>query len=254
MLTVFILPVLRDNYSFMLVDEATGTCAVVDPATSEPVLQFLDHHQLRLDAVYNTHHHFDHVGGNLVLKEKTGCDIYGPVAEAPQIPGIDHLLKAGDSIHVGEAQAVVLWAPGHTRGHLLYHFEKEKICFVGDTLFSLGCGRLFEGAPAEMWQSLQHFKQMPDETKLYCAHEYTLANCRFAESLLGEDRALLAYKAGCLDKQARNEPTIPTLLGRERRLNPFLAVEDAAYRARIGLADLSALEAFGEIRRQKDHF
>ena len=254
MLRVDILPVLTDNYIFMLVDEATNTCAVVDPAASEPVLSYLRDRDLSLSAIYNTHHHFDHVGGNLDLKIQTGCQIFGYGPDAPRIPGVDHLLTEGDVIEVGESKARVLFAPGHTSGHILYHFEEDQKCFVGDTLFSIGCGRLFEGTPAEMWQSLQHFKDMPEETEIYCAHEYTLANIRFAEALVGEDDALLAYQELCLEKQSGGNPTIPTNLGVEQALNPFLAVSDGDYRAQVGLGHLSALEAFTKIRSQKDHF
>ncbi len=254
MLRVHLIPALHDNYIFMLIDEETKTCAVVDPAEAQPVLEYLQHHDLTLEAIYNTHHHFDHVGGNLDLKAQTGCKIYGYGPDAERLPGLEYPLSEGDLIHVGKSVAKVLFAPGHTTGHILYHFEKDHICFVGDTLFSLGCGRLFEGTPAQMWQSLQHFKSMPPETKIYCAHEYTLANCRFAETLVGEEGSLREYKEKCLDRQSQGIPTIPTTLGVEKQLNPFLAVESSEYRKAIGMEGLSPLEAFTEIRRQKDHF
>ena len=254
MLKIDTLPVLQDNYIFMLVDEETRACAVVDPAEAEPVLDYLQQHNLSLSAIYNTHHHLDHVGGNLELKSQTGCDIYGYGPDGARLPGLDHPLGAGDLIQVGNSTAKVLFAPGHTSGHILYHFEKDRICFVGDTLFSLGCGRLFEGTPAQLWQSLGHFKAMPDDTKIYCAHEYTLANCRFAETLVGDERELMAYKEKCLERQSQKIPTIPTTLGIEKQINPFLAVDSQTYRESIGLGHLSPLEALTEIRCQKDRF
>ena len=254
MLIVDMLPVLQDNYIFMLVDEETRVCAVVDPAEAPPVLTYLQQHNLTLEAIYNTHHHGDHVGGNLELKAQTGCKIFGYGPDAERLPGLDHPLAAGDLIHVGHSQGRVLFAPGHTRGHVLYHFDKERICFVGDTLFSLGCGRLFEGTAGQMWQSLQHFKAMPQDTKIYCAHEYTLANCRFAETLVGEEVSLMAYKEKCLALQEKGVPTIPTTLAVESSLNPFLAVASLRYRELIGRRSSDPLEAFTELRRQKDHF
>lgn len=254
MLHVDILPVLTDNYIFMLVDQGTQTCVVVDPAEAKPVLEYLQENNLTLSAIYNTHHHFDHVGGNRELKEVTGCDVYGYGPDKERLPGIDHSLKEGDMIHIGGSQARVLFAPGHTRGHILYYFEKDRKCFVGDTLFSMGCGRLFEGTPAQMWHSLEQFFHLPDETEIYCAHEYTLANIRFAETLLGGDADLLSYKEMCLEKQARGEPTVPTILGLEKRLNPFLAVASSDYRAALGFSALSPAESFAKIRAQKDDF
>ncbi len=254
MLHVDVLSVLTDNYIFMLVDETTQICVVIDPAVADPVLDYLEQNNLTLSAIYNTHHHNDHVGGNLELKEKTGCEVYGYGPDRDRIPGMTHPLKEGDMISVGDSQAVVIFAPGHTLGHILYHFEKDRKCFVGDTLFSIGCGRVFEGTPAQMWQSLEHFFHMPDETEIYCAHEYTLANIRFAETLVGEDVDLLSYKEKCLEKQGRGDPTIPTTLGLEKHLNPFLAVVSADYRDHIGFSSSSSLDSFANIRAQKDHF
>lgn len=254
MLRVEILPSLSDNYIFLLIDEQSNTCAVVDPAEAQPVLKKIQELNLTLKSIFNTHHHFDHVGGNLALKQKTGCSVYGYGPDAERLPGIDHLLKVGDCVTLGESRGRVLFAPGHTLGHILYHFEEDQKCFVGDTLFSLGCGRLFEGTPQQMWKSLHVFFDMPDETQIYCAHEYTLANCRFAETLVGEDPTLVAYKEHCLEKLKKGQPTIPTTLAVEKKLNPFLAVSRDAYRQHIGLSHLSALQGFTELRRRKDSF
>jgi len=254
MLRVELIPSLSDNYIFLLIDEVSKKCAVVDPAEAKPVLKRVQELGLTLESIFNTHHHFDHVGGNLELKQETNCAIYGYGQDAERLPGIDHLLNVDDSVVLGESRAHVIFAPGHTLGHILYFFEEDKKCFVGDTLFSVGCGRLFEGTPEQMWNSLQVFLDMPDETEIYCAHEYTLANCRFAETLVGEDEDLLAYKELCLEKLGKGQPTIPTTLSVEKLINPFLAVSRESYRQRVGLGHLSALEAFTELRRRKDSF
>lgn len=254
MLRVELIPSLSDNYIFLLVDDLTKKCAVVDPAEAKPVLKRVQELGLTLESIFNTHHHFDHVGGNLELKQETNCQIYGYGLDAERLPGVDYLLKADDCVALGENKAHVLFAPGHTLGHILYHFEEDQKCFVGDTLFSVGCGRLFEGTPEQMWNSLQVFLEMPDETEVYCAHEYTLANCRFAETLVGEEESLLTYKEHCLSTLEKGQPTIPTTLAVEKVINPFLAVSRESYRQRIGLGHLSAFQAFTELRQRKDSF
>ena len=254
MLRVELIPSFSDNYIFLLVDDLSKKCAVVDPAEAKPVLKRVQELGLTLESIFNTHHHFDHVGGNLELKHETKCQIYGYGADAERLPGIDHLLMAGDFVVLGESRARVIFAPGHTLGHILYHFEEDQKCFVGDTIFSIGCGRLFEGTSEQMWESLQVFLEMPDETEIYCAHEYTLANCRFAETLVGEEENLLAYKEDCLLKLEKSQPTLPTTLAVEKLINPFLAVSRESYRQRIGLGHLSARQAFAELRQRKDSF
>lgn len=254
MLRVELIPSLSDNYTFLLVDDSSKKCAVVDPAEAKPVLKRLEELGLTLESIFNTHHHFDHVGGNLDLKQETDCKIYGYGPDSERLPGVDCLLKAGDYVVLGKSRARVIFAPGHTLGHILYHFEDDKKCFVGDTLFSVGCGRLFEGTPEQMWRSLQVFLDMPDKTEIYCAHEYTVANCRFAETLVGEDESLQTYKDYCLEQLEKGQQTIPTTLAVEKLINPFLAVSRDSYRQRIGLGHLSALQAFTELRRRKDSF
>ncbi len=254
MLRVELIPALFDNYIFLLIDEASNKGAVVDPAEATPVLKRVRELGLSLESIFNTHHHFDHVGGNLELKKETNCTVYGYGADAERIPGIDRLLNDGDFVFLEESRGRVIFAPGHTSGHVLYHFEEDKKCFAGDTLFSMGCGRLFEGTPEQMWNTLQVFLEMPDETEIYCAHEYTAGNCCFAETLAGEDEDLLAYKENCLEKLEKGQPTVPTNVAVEKQINPFLAVSRGSYRRRIGLGHLSALQAFTELRRRKDSF
>lgn len=254
MLRVELIPALFDNYIFLLIDEASNKGAVVDPAEAKPVLKRLNELGLTLDCIFNTHHHFDHVGDNLELKSETNCTIYGYGSDAERLPGIDRLLNDGDFVSLGESRGRVIFAPGHTSGHVLYHFEEDKKCFAGDTLFSVGCGRLFEGTPKQMWNSLQVFLDMPDETEIYCAHEYTADNCRFARTLVEDDQNLLVYQEVCLEKLENGQPTVPTKLSVEKLINPFLAVSRDSYRQRIGLGHLSALQAFTELRRRKDSF
>src|SRR5690606_7471139 len=175
-------PCLADNYGFLVHDPDTGATAAIDTPEVEPILRELDAQGWTLGYVFNTHHHHDHAGGNLELKERTGCRIIGPKADAARIPGLDIGVSDGEEFRLGSRRVVVHETPGHTRGHVVYHFPDDRIAFVGDTLFAMGCGRLFEGTPAQMWASLGKIAAWPDETRLYCAHEYTQSNARFALS------------------------------------------------------------------------
>ncbi|HFD11457.1 MAG TPA: hydroxyacylglutathione hydrolase, partial [Crenotrichaceae bacterium] len=183
MLEISQLPVLQDNYIFMIHCTADNVTAVVDPATASPVLVLLKERNWHLDFILNTHHHSDHVGANLELKHKTECTIIGAQKDQQRIPGIDKMVVEGDSLSIGQHQFEVLEVPGHTSAHIAYWFKDDAILFCGDTLFSLGCGRLFEGTPEQMWHSLKKIRQLPDQTQIYCAHEYTESNARFAIQL-----------------------------------------------------------------------
>ncbi|MGH6913116.1 MAG: hydroxyacylglutathione hydrolase, partial [Geminicoccales bacterium] len=209
-----------------------------------------------LDWILSTHHHSDHTGGNLELKQATGCRVAGARSDAARIPGIDLELAEGDRFELGEAQAQVLETPGHTSGHISYWFADAGVLFCADTLFSLGCGRLSEGTPADMWRSLGKLAALPDETLVYCAHEYTQTNARFALSV-DPDNPELKKRAAEVDRQrAAGQPTVPTRLGAERAANPFLRASDPAIRQNLGMASASASDAdvFAEIRRRKDRF
>ncbi len=254
MLEILQLPALRDNYIYLLRDLNSGQTAAVDPATAEPVLEALVKHGLRLTYVLNTHHHSDHVGANLELMRATGCKIIGFRGDAARIPGIARQVREGETIALGESLAKVLEVPGHTRGHIAYWFEDEAVLFCGDTLFALGCGRLFEGTPEEMWNSLCKLRALPDGTRVYCAHEYTLNNARFALSLEPEYPPLLERAQRVEKLRASKLPTVPSLLGEEKRTNPFLRCDDEAFKARLGLRGRKAVEVFAEIRRRKDSF
>lgn len=249
------LPVLDDNYVYVLHDGPTGATAVVDPAEAEPVLELLAGRGWSLSHILNTHHHHDHVGGNLVLKEATGARIIGARADAGRIPGIDQQVNDGESFLLGQAAAMVMSVPGHTSGHIAFWFPESHALFCGDTLFSLGCGRLFEGTAEQMWDSLSRIRSLPDETMIHCAHEYTAANGRFARTVERDNGDLAARLAEVESLRKRKSPTIPVSLEREKKTNPFLRVDLPAIAHAVGLADgAPPAQVFAELRRRKDAF
>jgi len=247
--------VLQDNYIYLLHDPETGATAVVDPSVSEPVLERLAAKGWRLTHILNTHHHADHTDGNLALKAATGAQVIGARHDAQRLPGLDAGVGDGDIVQIGAASARVMAMPGHTLGHIAYWFADSLAVFCGDTLFALGCGRLFEGSPAQMWQSLLTLRGLPDETQVYCAHEYTQANARFARTIEPANAALTARVKDIDAARARRQPTVPSLLSVERATNPFLRADSAAVKTAIGLpADADPAQVFAEIRRRKDVF
>jgi hydroxyacylglutathione hydrolase len=248
------IPVLSDNYVYLLHEPRAGVTGVVDPAVAAPVLEALRAHGWKLAWILSTHHHADHTGGNLELKQATGCRIAGPKADAARIPGIDLGLGEGDRFRLGDAEAEVFETPGHTSGHISYWFAESKALFCADTLFSLGCGRLFEGTPAQMWRSLGKFARLPDDAVVYCAHEYTQSNARFALSVDPDNPTLKARAAEVERLRAAGRPTVPSTLGAERAANPFLRPHDPAIRKRLGMEGASDEEVFAEIRKRKDRF
>jgi hydroxyacylglutathione hydrolase len=252
MLDIVRIPVLKDNYVWLV--RSGDAVAVVDPAVDGPVETELAARDWRLTHILNTHHHNDHVGANLALKARHGCTIVGPRADRDRIPGLDVALGEGDSYALGEASARVFDVPGHTRGHIAFWFETERALFCGDTLFALGCGRLFEGTPAQMWNSLSKLRALPDDTRVHCAHEYTQSNARFALSVDSGNQAL-RDRARAVD-QAREEgrATVPSLLGEEKATNPFLRADNPAFARALGLPDRGAVEVFAAVRAAKDRF
>ena len=253
-LTVEMIPVLSDNYIYLIHEPEAGVTGVVDPAVAAPVQERLAAKGWSLDWILSTHHHADHTGGNLELKAATGCKIVGPGKDAARIPGIDVKLVEGDLFKFGEAEAEIFETPGHTSGHISFWFAGSKALFCADTLFSLGCGRLFEGTPADMWASLSKFSALPDDAVVYCAHEYTQSNARFALSVDPENDALKARAIEVDRQRAAGAPTVPTKLGQERATNPFLRPDDPAIRRQLGMEQASDVEVFAEIRRRKDNF
>jgi hydroxyacylglutathione hydrolase len=252
-LEIIQIPVFDDNYIYLVHEPKANKTAVVDPALSEPVLGILKEKGWTLDFIINTHHHFDHVGGNLELKEATGCTIVGSAKDAERIPGMDIGVNEGDTFTLGEQTAYVFDVPGHTRAHIAYWFKGSDALFCGDTMFSLGCGRLFEGSPQEMWASLQKLSHLPDETLIYCAHEYTASNGEFALSIDAGNSALVQRMAEVENLRAQNKPTVPSLLGVEKQTNPFLRANEASLANSVGLAAESPDKVFAEIRIRKDN-
>jgi len=243
-------PCLSDNYGFLARDKASGAVATIDTPDAEEILRQLDEAGWRLDYILNTHWHPDHAGGNARIKEATGATIVGP-AEVRRISPVDREVRGGDEVALGETLFQVIETGGHTLGHITYFSRADEIAFVGDTLFAMGCGRLFEGTPAQMWASLQRLAALPEATRVYCAHEYTAANARFALSV-DDDPALKARSEEVFAARARGEPTVPTSIGLEKATNPFLRAPALA--ARVGKAGAPAAEVFGAVRAAKDSF
>jgi hydroxyacylglutathione hydrolase len=248
------IPALRDNYLWLARDPASLATAVIDPAEAAPVMAELKSRGWRLTHILNTHQHADHVGGNAALKAATGCIIVGPRADAARIPGIEVEVGEGDTYRLGEAEARVFDVPGHTSGHIAYWFPESRALFCGDTIFALGCGRLFEGTPAQMWSSISKLRRLPPETRVYCAHEYTQSNARFALTVEPTNEALVARAEAVDRKRARGEATVPSTLGEEVATNPFLRADRPELLAAAGLDGLDPVAAFGEVRRRKDNF
>jgi hydroxyacylglutathione hydrolase len=245
-LTVHQFPCLSDNYGFLIRDEATGKVATIDTPDATAIQAQLDKLGWSLDLILNTHWHPDHAGGNEALKAATGATITGP-AEVTRIAPLDRVVRGGDVVMLGETKFAVIDSGGHTLGHVAYHDAADDIAFVGDTLFALGCGRLFEGTAEQMWDSLTRVAGLPDETTVYCAHEYTASNARFALSV-DDDPALKARADQIFAARERGEPTVPTTIAAEKATNPFLRAPLLRPNA------ASPAEAFAEIRAAKDSF
>jgi len=250
-------PALSDNFIYLIATDDVLAC--VDPAEAEPVVAACNRLGRPLTHILNTHHHWDHTGGNLELKRTFGCTIVGAAHDAERIPGIDVRVTEGDRLELGELTAGVLDIPGHTRGHIAYVIGEagNTALFCGDTLFGAGCGRLFEGTPEQMWHSLQKIMALPDATRFYCAHEYTLNNLDFCLARVSQDDAVQAYRDWCRKQLAGGLPTIPGTIGRERRCNPMLLPADpvfrAAYAAEHGVAD-DAVSVYTHIREARNHW
>jgi hydroxyacylglutathione hydrolase len=253
-LDIRLVPMFDDNYGFLIHDPASGETAVVDPGQPEPIVAALDKLGWSLSLVLNTHHHHDHVGGNLDLKARYGARVVGPAADGDRIPGLDRGVGEGDLVNIGNHAARVLEVHGHTRAHIAYWFSGDAAVFCGDTLFALGCGRLFEGTAADMWDSLQKLRALPPETRVYCAHEYTQSNCRFALTVDGQNASLQARAEAIAAARAANVPTVPSTIALERATNPFLRADVPEFLAAAGLVGQPPVEAFAETRRRKDSF
>lgn len=225
-------PALSDNYIWLVHDGASGETLVVDPAEAAPVLAEADARGWRISEIWNTHWHPDHVGGNAAIVARTGARVTAPAAEAAKIAGIDRAVGEGDVVRLGAHEARVLSVPAHTAGHIAYHFAADSAVFVGDTLFAMGCGRLFEGTPAQMFANMARLAALPEDTAVYCAHEYTLANARYAAHAEPDNDAVAARLAAVEAMRARGEATVPTTIGAERATNPFMRAASIAELAR----------------------
>ena len=248
------IPTRSDNYVYLLRDSGQGKVAVVDPSDAQPVMDALDRLGWQLTDIINTHHHNDHTGGNLELKEKYGCVVTGPLADHDRIAGIDVDVADGDTFMLGDARATVYDTPGHTRGHIAYWFEESKALFCGDTLFALGCGRTFEGTPDQMWTSLSKLRALPDDTMVYCAHEYTQSNAKFALTIESGNQELIDYTSRIDALRAEDKRTVPSLLGLEKATNPFLRADVATVGDAVGLSADDPVAVFAEVRLRKDNF
>lgn len=233
MLEIVRIPALSDNYIWLVHEPESGATMVVDPAQADPVLAALEARGWTLDAIWNTHWHPDHTGGNAALKAATGCTVIAPAAEAAKIPTADRLVGEGDRVALGAAEAVVLEVPAHTAGHIAYHFAGDAVLFIGDTLFAMGCGRLFEGTAAQMFANMGRLKALPPETRVYCAHEYTASNGRYALVAEPDNDAIVQRMVEVEAARAAGEATVPTTIAAELATNPFLraaSVEQLAER------------------------
>jgi hydroxyacylglutathione hydrolase len=245
---------LRDNFVWLLREPQSGAVACVDPSEAEPVKAKLDQLGWKLTHILNTHHHNDHTGGNLELKRATGAVIVGPKADRDRIPGIDVALGENETYDLGKETARVFDIPGHTRGHIAFWFENAKAVFTGDTLFSLGCGRMFEGNPPMMWNSLSKLRQLPGDTQVYCGHEYTQANAKFALTIDPDNAALKARAAEVDALRAKGLATLPSTMESERAANPFLRVADPVLARNVGQSPGDPVAVFAEVRARKDKF
>jgi hydroxyacylglutathione hydrolase len=244
----------QDNFGVLIHDRDSGETASIDAPDAGAVQKALRRNGWTLTHILTTHHHGDHVEGNLALKSASNCKIIGPKAEAGKIPGIDQAVSDHDTFSFAGRNVAVIDTPGHTRGHIAFHIPSDDVVFVGDTLFSLGCGRVFEGSMEDMWASLEKLKKLPPQTRIYCGHEYTENNARFALTIEPGNSDLQKRAAEVSRKRNRGELTVPIAIGEELKVNPFLRADSVEIRERLGLQSATDRQVFAEMRRRKDSF
>jgi len=245
---------LQDNYGVLVHDPSSGATAAIDAPEAGPVERALQGNGWKLTDILVTHHHGDHTGGIAALKQQYGCRVVAPRGEAAKIPQVDEAVGEGDTVNVGKLTAKVLETPGHTLGHIAYWFDADKLAFVGDTLFSIGCGRVIEGNPEMMWRSLSKLRDLPGDTRIFCGHEYTQANIRFARTIEPDNKALAARAAQVDKLVAEKKPTLPSTMGEEREANVFLRADVPAVAAAVGMSGKPPAEVFAEVRARKNKF
>jgi hydroxyacylglutathione hydrolase len=245
---------LKDNYGVLLHDPATGSTAAIDAPEAAPVEAALAETGWRLSDILVTHHHADHTQGIAALKEKYSCRVVAPRKEASRIQNIDVTVREGDVVQVGSLVGRVIETPGHTAGHISYWFKEDKLAFVGDTLFSVGCGRVIEGNPQMMWESLLKIRNLPADTQVYCGHEYTAANVNFALTIEPNNSALRARAQEVVRLVEQKKPTIPTTIQHEKSYNPFLRADLHSIASAIGMEDAAPVQVFAAVRARKDKF
>jgi hydroxyacylglutathione hydrolase len=253
------IPVLADNYAYLLIDERSKEAAVVDPSEANPVAAAVKREGVTLTTIINTHHHWDHVGGNEgLLRTFSGLKVYGHKRDQDRTPGITNLIDEGDSLTVGSAAGQFLFIPCHTSGHVALHFPTENAVFTGDTLFIAGCGRLFEGTAADMHNNMRKLTALPDETRVYCGHEYTVNNLRFALTLEPSNRQMQEKLQWAQEKRAKGEPTIPSTVAEEKAINPFVRVTSTELQSNIKKqfpdVTLDPVSVLARTRHLKDNF
>ncbi len=251
-LEIHLFPCLDDNYGVLVHDSATGTTASIDAPDADDVRAALAAKGWNLTHILTTHHHHDHTGGNAELKAQTGCMIIGPRKEAAKVPGIDRQVGESDAFKLGSFDVNVIETPGHTLGHITYYIPAASLAFAGDTLFALGCGRVFEGTPEMMFNSLQKLAALPGDTTVYCGHEYTAANARFALTIEPENQALQTRMIEIEALRSAGKPTIPTTIAAELATNPFLRAHVPSIQERLGMTGSPTWQVFAEIRERKN--
>jgi len=249
-----IISCLNDNYSYLIHDEISNTVAIVDPSEFIPCDTIISKNYQKLDFILNTHHHYDHVGGNEELKKKYNSKVLGFENDKNRIPQIDIVLKDNQEFKIGTLNFTTIFIPGHTRGHVAFYFKKERVVFTGDTLFSLGCGRVFEGTYKQMFQSLNKLKNLPGETKVYCGHEYTFKNLEFCIKFNPNNDFLKKKKNDIKLSLKNKKPTIPSTIADEIKANIFFRVNDPDIKKAINLENSPDIEIFTKLRDLKDNF